>query len=113
MKKFLAITAVLVTLALIVTACGGGGGNSIVGKWEINMNVAEGVSASLVIEFKSDNTYVTTGSSNGISEQVGSGKYEIKDGKISMDGSEFVPYTINGNKLTFSQDGISLELTRK
>lgn len=118
MKKFTKIMSlVLATLmvAVLFVGCGGGaGGNSIVGKWEIKEE-AEGMSVSMVFEFKANGDLVVSSEMNGSELASQKGTYKVDGDQITVtlegEDPETSTFSIDGNKLTIDEDG--LVLTRK
>lgn len=64
-----------------------------------------------VMEFTEDGKVTITVSLLG-EEDVQESTYEEKNGMVSLEGSGFVPYTIDGDVLTILKDGIALSMTR-
>lgn len=113
--RILSLSAVFV-MTLLLTACGGGGSDSIVGKWGLNVEkaleevpedqraMAEGMitamAESMVFEFKSDGTVTVMGET---------ATYEINGNKITMskDGEDDMTgtWSISGDNLTLTPDG--------
>ena len=90
--KILAGLLVIAMMTVLLASCGGS--KSIVGKWE---------SGSMTYEFKADGTYV--------SEMMGvthEGTYEIKNGKLSMDGLGNLDFKVKGDTLSFSVAGYGM-----
>lgn len=105
MKKSLFVV-VLVTLALVLVACGGGG-DSLVGKWEsVYMSDGEAtvkMVGAVKIEFKDDNTVI--GQAGGDADTHGTWKKDGDKYILDMDGEENIVTFENGLlALTFMGD---------
>lgn len=99
MKKITKVVIAMMLAVSMLVACGGGG-DSIVGKWE---------SENGTIEFKNGGDMIFSEEEFGMSIDA---KYEIKDGKLSiemMGMTEEVEYELDGNKLIIEGE----EFTRK
>lgn len=114
-KRVLSITLVVVLVAMLFVGCGDdkkSSTTSIVGKWSYEEEGAE-----MVMEFKADGTLTISVLYEG--EELGSEDVEYRtDGNqlyMISDGEESTPaeWSIKGNTLTITEDGESVELTRK
>lgn len=128
-KRILAIL-VLVVMALSLTACSSGSG-SIVGVWKMDIDAIlamEGITkeaypdeydmmksmmagAEMTLEFTNDGRCIMKASVMGETTEEQS-TYTLEGNTIYLDG-EPGEYKISGNKLTLTEGGISLTLTRK
>lgn len=121
MKKFTKIIALVLVsamLALLFVGCGSGSGssNSIVGKWEIKEE-AEGMSVSMVFEFKANGDLAMTSEMNGSELASQKGTYKVDGDQITVtlegEDPETSTFSISGDKLTISDGGSEIVLTRK
>ncbi len=102
--KIVSLMLVVATLAVLAVSCG----SSIVGTWE-----GEVLGQKFSYEFKKDGTYTGTVTVLGVSSST-EGKYEYKDGKLSLDGGAAAECKVDGNTLEFvNSSSISLKLTKK
>lgn len=119
MKKFTKIIALVLVsamLALLFVGCGSGSSNSIVGKWEIKEE-AEGISASMVFEFKANGDLAMTSEMNGSEIMSQEGTYKVEGDQITVtlegEDPETSTFSISGDKLTISDGSSDIVLTRK
>ncbi|NMA17268.1 MAG: hypothetical protein GX939_00655 [Clostridiaceae bacterium] len=118
MKKAIALTLVLI-ISFGLFACGGGK-DSIVGKWAQEVNEG-GIEGKTIYEFKADGKLklsFDSGSAEADSlinalYSLIEMTYEAKDGKLTIKSSdpsfpplESVPYTIQGDTLTFENNSL-------
>ncbi len=114
MKKLLALALVLV-LIFSLCACGSGSGKSLAGTWTLIGLKSGGVDytemlktsgVSIVLQLNADGTgYIDFG--GGDKED-----FTWSGTTITSDGSR-IPFTVDGDTLTISQNGEEMVFTRK
>lgn len=109
MKKIFALALVVFMLTAVLVSCGGG--DSIIGKWK-----AEEDGVEMVYTFEKDGK--ATVSMMGIDVEA---TWEEKDGKLTMSMTmlgetetlfEGAEYKVDGDKLSITYEGETLELTK-
>ena len=123
MKKFTAVLLVAL-MALSLIACGGKGGNSIVGTWELDSGIGEegeqtvqlmkALGMTMSITFNADGTG-TMDSTFGEESQSEPFNYTYENGvlKIEEGDSEGVNIRVEDGKLILEEDGVGMVLKRK
>ena len=115
MKKLTILISTVLLMALLLCACGGAK-DSIVGTWSVTEE-----DTTLTITFKEDNTGTVSALGGVLSVNC---TYEAKDGKLSITPDESSSdlfdfnlsvgdYTIDGDKLTLTENGVSFTLTKQ
>ena len=111
MKKTLAIVLVVVALATMMVACGVKS-NSIIGTWEMTQD-------EQTVSFTFEDGGKGKMDMMGMSVDT---TWEIKDGKLTISASvmgveqvavDGADYKVDGNKLSITYEGETLELTKK
>ena len=124
MKKFTAVLLVAL-MALSLIACGGKGGNSIVGTWELDSGIGEegeqtvqlmkAFGMTMSITFNADGTG-TMDSTFGEEAESDPFNYTYEDGVLKIDGEEAgegVSIRIEDGKLILEQDGVGMVFKKK
>ena len=112
MKKIAAITALVLALVLVLSACG----SKIEGKWKVNDPTKMGLDkdGSVIFEFKSGK--LTISMKQGSMSATVEGTYKV-DGKnltLSYEGNDGKgTYEISGKTLKITMDGETLEFTKQ
>lgn len=124
MKKTLCLISVLMAMVLLLTACGGGGSGSVEGTWALTDAKGEGIGDEFTqgmqliksmggsVVMKLNGGKLTISLSFMGQEQSEESTYKINGNKLEIDGSA-IDYSVNGNTLTLSADGVSLIFNRQ
>jgi hypothetical protein len=103
------VLTVMAVFAILLTSCGGGSTNKLIGKWEYKEPTS---GMSIVMEFTKDNINMTAaGQSQDIAyTYVDSDTIKVND----PDGGteEEVSYTLDGDTLTMDFGGEKVEFTK-
>ena len=112
--KFMGLLAVVVAMALSLTACGG-----VAGKYVCDAEVM-GTKATMTIELKNDDTYVISVSSSAgdvsSDQEVSKGTYKIDGDKITFtdeSGAENEATYKKGKSITVSEEGVTMTYKKK
>lgn len=128
MKSFKKILAslLLIALALSLSACKDKDTNSVIGTWSVNEDgilqmtgltkeeydqfAKGGMEQTVTMEFNEEGIVTITMSVAGqyVKDYL---SYEVKDGKLIIDGDP-ADYTIKKNVMTVTQDDIKMTLTK-
>ena len=103
MKRIIALVLTFVLAAMCLVSCGGG--DSIVGKWEVEQ---DGV--KMTFEFTEDELTVSA-----MGMEMDPVEYTAEDGKISFEmmGDKVKgDYSVDGDELSITSDGEELVFTR-
>ena len=116
-KKGLCLTALLMALLILLTACGS---DSIIGTWkltgvsggdEAGMAAVFLMGASVTVSFDSSGNCTTVMSFLGQSQSE-TQSYSVDGNKITIDG-DAGEFTINGKVMTMTHDGTTMTFERK
>lgn len=109
MKKALALLLVLASLAIVMVSCGG---DSLIGTWE---GEQDGVSMTITFEKDGKGSISSAGMTMDMTWSASDGKLNASMSFMGMSEEMFkdAEYKLNGNKLTITVEGESVEFTKK
>lgn len=116
MKKRISLVALLLTMVMLLVACGGGG---LEGKWKVTDGAAFGMpaDAAMFMTFKGgkltvEAEYQGQKMSMELNYKTEGDKITIEDNSSSNLNGEMT-YKVDGNKLTLTSNGIVVTLDRQ
>jgi len=114
MKKIVALTLVLV-MVLALCACGGGSKSGPNGSYKLTGIKIDGEDYSDYLSMIGYDDYTITFNSDGTGKLVGTGSnvsFKWDENNID-DGTDVIPYTLDGDKLIMAKDGTEMIFTRQ